>query len=236
MKKYYEFCPISKAAEILTERWTPLVVRELIQGATRFNEIRHGIAAIPSASLSSRLKMLEENGIVVRNLGSDGRPEYQLTATGMALEPVIKALGEWGHHWLNREIAEDEVDLRILMWDIHRRINLERIPEGRTVVQFDFSGVRTGRFWLLIERPKPEVCDYDPGLPVDLYVAADAMTMTGIWMGRLGLQDALTSGAIEVTGPSPLVAQFPSWLALNYFAPFARAAGSSSPLAETTPA
>ena len=221
MKEYFEFCPISKAAEVLTERWVPLVVRELVLGATRFNEIQRGIAAIPTASLSQRLKMLEDKGIVMRRLDSDGRPQYQLTQAGSALEPVIKAMGTWGHRWLDQTIREEDLNLHLLMWDIHRRINLEKLPPARTVVQFDFSGARTGRFWLLLDRPGSEVCDYDPGIPVDLFVAADAMTMTGVWMGRMGMQDALDSGKIEVTGPTPLVAQFPSWLALNFFAPVA---------------
>jgi DNA-binding HxlR family transcriptional regulator len=223
MKEYFEFCPISKAAEVRTERWAPLVIRELLLGATHFNEIQRGIAAIPNASLSQRLKMLEEKGVVTRGLDGDGRPHYQLTSAGIALEIVIKTMGAWGHRWLEQAIREEDLNLHLLMWDIHRRINLESLPVGRTVVQFDFSGARTGRFWLLLARPKPEVCDYDPGIPVDLFVAADAMTMTGVWMGRLWIEAAHESGKIELTGPTPLVVQFPSWLALNYFAPIAHA-------------
>ncbi len=222
MKEYFDFCPISKASEVLAERWAPLVIRELILGSNHFNEIQRGIPAIPTASLSQRLKMLEDKGIVMRWLDGSGRPYYELTPTGAALEPVIKTIGTWGHYWLNQEIREDDLDLRMLMWDVHRRINVENLPPGRTVVQFDFSGARTGQFWLLLQSPKPDICDVDPGMPVDLYVAADAMTMTSVWMGRLLLEAAIDARTIDVIGPAPLVAQFPSWLALNFFAPAAR--------------
>ena len=224
MREYFDFCPISKASEILAERWAPLVIRELIVGANRFTEIQRGIPSIPSASLSQRLKMLEDKGIVMRWLDAGGRPYYQLTPTGAALEPVIKAIGTWGQYWLNQDIREEDLDLRVLMWDIHRRINVDELPEGRTVVQVEFSGTRTGRFWLLLQRPTPEVCDVDPVMPVDLYVAADAMTMTRVWMGRLPIQAALESGSIDLIGESHLVTGFPSWLALNFFAPAARVA------------
>ena len=207
---------------MLAERWAPLVIRELILGSSHFNEIQRGIPAIPTASLSQRLKMLEDKGILMRWLDGSGKPYYQLTPAGAALEPVIKTMGTWGHYWLNREIREDDLDLRVLMWDVHRRINVENLPQGRTVVQFDFSGARTGRFWLLLQAPNPDICDVDPGMPVDLYVAADAMTMTAVWMGRSLLETAIDARAIDISGPASLVAQFPSWLALNFFAPAAR--------------
>ena len=222
MKEYFDFCPISKASEVLAERWAPLVIRELILGATRFNEIQRGIPSIPTASLSQRLKMLEDKGIVMRWMDGSGRPYYQLTPSGAALEPVIKTMGTWGHYWLNQDIREDDLDLRVLMWDMHRRINVEELPAGRTVVQVDFTGVRIGQFWLLLQRPEPEVCETDPGFPVDLYVTADAMTMTKVWMGRTPVRSALDDGNIELFGEPALVTGFPSWLALNFFAPAAR--------------
>ena len=112
-----------------------MVIRELILGSSHFNEIQRAIPSIPTASLSQRLKTLEETGIVMRWLDGSRRPYYQLTPSGAALEPVIKAMGTWGHYWLNREIREDDLDLRVLMWDVHRRINVDSLPEGRTVVQ-----------------------------------------------------------------------------------------------------
>lgn len=222
MKEYFDFCPISKASEVLAERWAPLVIRELILGSTRFNEIQRGIPSVPTASLSQRLKMLEDKGVVMRWLDGSGRPYYELTPSGAALEPVIKTMGTWGHYWLNQEIREDDLDLRVLMWDIHRRINVDELPAGRTVVQVDFTGVRTGQFWLLLQRPKSEVCEADPGMPVDLYVAADAMVMTKVWMGRTPIQIAIDDGSIELLGEPRLVTRFPDWLALNFFAPAAR--------------
>ena len=223
MREYFDFCPISKASEVLAERWAPLVIRELILGSTHFNEIRRGIPSIPTASLSQRLKMLEDKAIVMRWMDGNGRPHYQLTPTGAALEPVIKAMGSWGHYWLNAEIRAEDLDLRVLMWDMHRRINVDELPRGRTVVQLDFTGARTGRFWLLLQRSGPEVCETDPVLPIDLFVSADAMTMTNVWMGRASLQSAIDGGKIELMGEHQLAIGFPKWLALNFFAPAARA-------------
>ncbi len=113
-------------------------------------------------------------------------------------------------------------------WTVHRRINVEKLPQGRTVVQFDFSGARTGRFWLLLQSPKPDICEDDPGMPIDLYVAADAMAMTAVWMGRSRLEAAIDARTIDVIGPTALVAQFPGWLALNFFAPAARTSSLSA--------
>jgi hypothetical protein len=134
------------------------------------------------------------------------------------LKPVIIMMGTWGQRWLSREIREADLDLRLLMWDMHRRINLSELPPGRTVVQFDFNGARGGRFWLILQQPEAEVCEIDPGMPVDLYVAADAMAMTKVWMGRMDFAAALNSGSIDITGETPLVSGFPRWLALSLFA------------------
>ncbi len=218
MKPYGEFCPIAKASEILGERWTTLVVRELLCGSTHFNEIERGIPGIPRAILAQRLKKLEHLGLVLRRQDDGGRPQYQPTLTGHELAPVIMAMGEWAQRWLNRDVREEDMDLRTLMWDIHRRIHLELLPTQRTVVQFDFRGARVGFFWLLLEQSDTEVCDIDPGFPVDLYVTADALAMHRVWMGRMLFAEAVSNGLLEVDGPRELASQFPSWLALNAFA------------------
>ena len=223
MKPYGEFCPISKASEVLGERWTTLIIRELLNGGSRFNEIERGIPGIPRAILAQRLKSLEYQRIVVRREDVSGKPAYTLTLTGHELAPVIQAMGEWGQRWLNRDVREEELDLRLLMWDMHRRINLEQVPDKRTVVQFDFTGARSGYFWLVLEQAGTEVCDINPGFPVDLYVTADAMAMHRIWLGRMPLAQALSNGLVALDGPSQLVSQFPSWLALSFFAGIAPA-------------
>ena len=215
MRGYVDYDSISEAAEVLTERWSPLIIRELLLGTTHFNELKRAISGIPRASLSQRLKMLEEKGVVMRWVSVDGRPEYQLTATGRGLESVIRAMGVWANYWLNQGIREDDIDLRALMWEIHRRVDIESLPQGPTVIQFEFTGEYAGRFWLLLERPKPEVRDYDAGIPVDLFITADTMTIAGIWKGRMGVSTAIESGLLNVKGSASLVVQFPNWLTLN---------------------
>ncbi|MBI3744342.1 MAG: helix-turn-helix transcriptional regulator [Chloroflexi bacterium] len=218
MKPYGQFCPISKASEILGERWTMLIVRELICGGTRFNEIERGIPGIPRAILAQRLKALEHQKIIERREDQTGKPRYNLTLTGHELSPVIMALGEWGQRWLNRDIREEDVDVRLLMWDMHRRIHMDKLPLRKTVVQFDFKGAQAGVYWLLLDQAGTEVCDIYPGFPVDLYVTADALAMHRVWLGRMPLSEALRRGLVELEGPSELVSQFPGWLALSHFA------------------
>ena len=223
MKSYTSFCPISKAAEVFAERWTPIIIRELLCGAHHFNELETGVPGIPKALLAQRLRSLEMAGVVERRPAGGRRTEYHLTPAGEEFESIIYSLGEWGQRWVNHDIAEQDVDPSLLMWDMHRRIHVDRLPEGRTVVQFDFAGLRRQRFWLVLERPEPSVCLFDPGFDVDLVVTADTLALHRIWMGRQSLEDALRRGSLQVDGPPNLAAAFPGWLALSSFAGIAPA-------------
>ena len=224
MKGYGQFCPVAKASEIFAQRWTPLIVRELLMGSRRFSELRLGVPGIPTSMLSQRLRDLERVGIVARREGkTSGTTEYDLTQAGQELFEIVESLGRWGQRWANDVIGPDDADPRLLMWDMRRRLNLDRLPDERVVAQFDFTGVKRDSIWLVLERPEPSVCFTDPGFDVDLNLTVDTLTLHRVWMGRQTWKDAVAGGGIEVEGRSKLVRAFPDWLSLSLFAGIAPA-------------
>jgi len=219
MRSYGQFCPVAKAAEIFAERWTPLIVRELACGSYRFNELERGLPGISRSLLSQRLRALERAGIVERQNGTTDRAiRYRLTTAGQELSDVVLLLGEWGQRWVNYEISLDELDPTLLMWDVHRRINVPLLPDRRIVAQFDFIGARRQSIWLILERPEPSVCYRDPGFDIDLVITADTMALHRVWIGHMSYAHALRAGLIDVDGPAELTRSLPSWLALSMFA------------------
>jgi DNA-binding HxlR family transcriptional regulator len=224
MTSYGQFCPVAKASEMLAERWTPLILRELLCGSHRFSELERGLPKISRSLLSQRLRFLAGNGLVERRPGRGGRPaEYHLTEAGQDLWDVIIRLGEWSHRWFNPLIGEDRLDAPLLMWDIHRRLNADRLPARRVVIQFDFTGALSGSYWLVLEPGEPSVCWDPPGLEIDVVVRADALAMHRVWLGHQSLADALAKRQVELEGPRELVRAFPDWLALSFFASVERA-------------
>ncbi len=219
MTLYGQFCPVAKAAEIFAERWTPLILRELLCGSHRFSELEHGLPRISRSLLVQRLRFLEAVGLVERRKARDGRsPEYHLTDAGRDLYDVVIRLGEWSHRWFNPLISEDALDPQLLVWDIHRRLNSDRLPNRRVVVQFDFSGALTGSYWLILEPGEPSVCWDPPGFDVDLVVRTDTLALHRVWLGHQSFADALAKRQIELDGARELVQAFPDWLALSQFA------------------
>jgi DNA-binding HxlR family transcriptional regulator len=219
MKGYGQFCPLALASEIVGERWTPLVLRELILGSTRFNDIHRGVPRMSPALLSRRLKTLESAGIVERRrIGR--RTEYGLSEAGRALAPTIQSLAVWSKQWLPATLSADRADPDLVMWDMHRRMNLDRMPEKRTVIRFEFTDQPPAkrRRWIVGEAGAVELCITDPGFDVDLFVETDSRTVTLIWYGDIRLGRAIEDGAIEVHGPPHLCDAFPSWLQLNVLA------------------
>jgi DNA-binding HxlR family transcriptional regulator len=220
MRSYGQFGPVAQALEVVGERWTLLVVRELLSGSRRFSEIQRGVPLMSPSLLSQRLTRLERAGIVVQRPGPGGRPEYQVTEAGRELWPVVETLGTWGQRWARREVTPEQLDPSLLMWDIRRRIDFSRVPPRRTVVRFGFRGLTRGHraWWLILDRGEADLCLSDPGHGVALTVDADLRTLIMVWMGDLPLDRALGSGAVAVSGPRALVRAFPSWLRLNLLA------------------
>jgi DNA-binding HxlR family transcriptional regulator len=221
---YHQFCPVAKAMELLDERWTLLIVRELVTGSQHFNELRRGVPRMSPTLLSKRLQQLVRAGIVDRQ--TDGNQvRYVLSPAGQELRPVVEALGAWGIRWIGH-LGDEDLDPKLLLWDMHRNINHAAVPAGRTVVQFTFSDVpaATRNWWLVITPADADadVCDADPGYPVTVTVTASLRRMVEIWRGDLGWSDALRSGGVEVHGPQALRRAVPHWFTLSAFAPVPR--------------
>ncbi|MFZ5890702.1 MAG: winged helix-turn-helix transcriptional regulator [Myxococcota bacterium] len=221
MPGYGQFCPVAQALELVGERWTLLVIRELLCGNYRFNELLNGVPLMSRSLLSQRLKMLEDAGLVERHARDGGSGfEYRLTQAGRELQPVVMGLGIWGKRWVRRKLRAEELDPVLLMWDLRRRLDVERLPQAPTVVMFWFRDlpVKRCRYWLRAERPEVELCLTNPGFEVTLTVETTLSTMVNVWMGERPPDDALRSGDIELKGPPRLVKAFPSWLLLSSFA------------------
>lgn len=219
MPTYRQFCPVAKAAEIFAERWTPLILRELLMGSHRFGEIEAGVPRISKSLLTQRLRFLERAGLIERRPSADGRvSEYHLTLAGQELYGVVEQLGVWGQRWANLQIDPEELDPDLLMWDMRRRIYLERLPDRRVVVEFAFTGSHQGQYWLILERHEVSICLDHPGFEPDLFVIVDTLAFHNIWMGHLSFAAALSNRLVQIDGPSDLAHAFPGWLKLNMFA------------------
>jgi len=218
MKGYGQFCPIAKASEILGERWTHLVIRELGAGSDSFNDLRKGLPLMSPSLLSARLKSLEKAGIVSRSESENGI-QYKLTEAGRELKPIILAVGTWGHRWARSKLDKDDLDPSMLMWDIHRTMNAEYFAADQTVLLFEFSDytAKFRRWWLVIRNAEVDVCMKDPGHEVDLQVLTDVRSLTGIWMGDLGLGEAIRKRLLRMTGSDKLKRDIATWLGTNYF-------------------
>lgn len=220
-KGYGQFCPVAQASEVLTERWTPLVVRELLCGSHRFNDLRRGVPLMSPALLSRRLKQLEHAGVIQRRRTKGGRYwEYHLTQAGEELRPLIEMIGQWGQRWVRAWDHERNLDVSLLMWDMRRRIVLDAVPDGRVVVQFDFPDAPREKrhFWLVMDDGVVDLCLTYPGFEVDLTVRANVEPMTRIWAGDVTFGRALRAGDVVMEGPKSLKREFPRWLGLSVFA------------------
>lgn len=220
---YRQFCPVAKAMELLDERWTLLLVRELIVGSERFNDLRRGLPRMSPSLLSTRLAQLERAGLVERSVdGSDVR--YRLTQAGRELLPVVEAIGVWGVRWIG-ELGEADLDPQLLLWDMHRNVEHDALPEGRTVVEFQFRDLPRGprRWWLVLTHDEAEVCDYDPGYDVSVTVDASLRSLVEVWRGDIEWRQALRAGTVSLAGPAPLRRAFPEWFTRSTFAAVPRA-------------
>jgi DNA-binding HxlR family transcriptional regulator len=217
--QYGQFCPVSLAAEIFARRWTPLIVRELLAGSTRFNDLRRGMPNITASVLSRRLDELAIAGIIERRQDESG-PCYILTAAGEELRPVVEQLGVWGRRWLPTEYREQDLDPRLLVWDIHRNLHLDEVAR-RTVVELHFpdAPAEYRSYWLIVTPQGAEVCLTHPGGDIDLHLSSDVRTLTNIWMGNTSWTAALRAGTLRLAGNGDMRRALPRWLKLNVFAP-----------------
>jgi DNA-binding HxlR family transcriptional regulator len=208
---YYQFCPVAKAMELLDERWTMLLLREMLLGTEHFNDLRRGLPRMSPTLLSHRLDQLQRAGLIRRIAeGTDVR--YVLTPAGDELRPVVEQLSAWGVRWIG-ELGDADLDPKLLLWDMHRNIDHSVVPAGRTVIALQFADARPTqqRWWLVIRDGDADVCDVDPGYDVSVEVRCSLRAMTRFWRGDIEWATMLHAGEATAIGPSDLQRALPSW-------------------------
>lgn len=212
MFRYHQYCPVARACEILADRWTLLIVRELLFGSRRFNDLRRGLPRISRSLLVARLRHLEDNGVIERCIAARANvPEYVLTEAGNDVAEVIKHLGTWAIKWVFNDPNRDELDPALFLWKMHQRVNDREFPPRRTVVQFDLTGRRGRRVWLTLVRGDVSSSLKPPGFEPDLIVQADVSVLYRVWAGFLDYDAAVRRREILLEGPPALVQAFPRW-------------------------
>lgn len=219
MSTYGQFCPIALGAEIFAERWTPLIVRELLIGARRFCEIQRGVPRISRNLLTQRLDSLRRSGIIER-FATEGsqRHEYRLTFAGRELGAVIEALGTWGYRWASKDLADKNLDPSFLMWVLRRSLRVDALPEERVVMLFQFRRHRGQFFWLVLQRPDADLCLFDPGYEVNLEIDAEVEALARVYLGHASLRQLMRAGKVLVHGAPRYRNALASWLGVTHFA------------------
>ena len=232
MPEYGRFCPVSLASEVLADRWTPLIIRELVLGNTRFNDIARGLPGISRSLLVQRLRHLERYGVVELWPSPTGRGnEYHLTPAGKDLESVVDTLGRWAIEWLFDDLRPHEVDPVTLTWWMHRRVDAERLPPGRVVIEFDHTAPKPLAIWMVLDRGEASVCVQHPGFDPDLVVTTTTPALAEVFQGYDTWSSAISNQAIKVDGPPALVKSLPKWFLWSPWADVtnARAARANRP-------
>jgi len=219
MRGYGQFCPLAKASEVLGERWTLLVIREIAVGSESFNEVRKGVPLMSPSLLSSRLKSLEEAGIIQRR-AQNGNVRYRLTRAGEELAPILIQLGAWGHRWVRSDLSNEELDPSLLIWDMHRNMDTAYFSSNRTVLKIEFTDFLSSKrfWWLVIRNGDVDVCLKDPGYEVDLTIISDLKTLTAVWIGDTTIMKAMREKRVEVNGVPRLRKNIASWMGASRFA------------------
>ncbi len=213
-----QFCPVAKATEIVGEKWTLLILRELLLGTCRFNDFQRSLSRMSPTILTKRLRHLEQCGVVVRKpLSGQKGYEYRLTPAGKELEPLIETLAVWGMRWARGQMSDDELDVELLMWDIHRRILTQHLPDGQTVLCMSFNDLDKHKtWWLVIDGDDVDLCTEDTGKDVDLYVTTKLRTMVEIWEGDADLKKAIRDDRLTAIGDKSLIRTMPDWFGLCF--------------------
>ena len=213
MTGYGQFCPVAKATEIIGEKWTLLILRELLLGTTRFSDFQRGLSRMSPTLLAKRLRQLEECGIIIRKKLSGQRGyEYRLTSAGKELSPLIEVLAVWGMRWARGQLTDDELDVEFLMRELQRRLQTDHLPDGQTVISLNFDELTKHKtWWLLVDGDVVDLCTEDSGKDVDLYINASVRTIVEVWEGDLDIRAALRKGAIKAHGSRHLILTMPNW-------------------------
>ena len=219
MPDYGRYCPVALGSEVVADRWTPLIIRELVLGSTRFNDIARCLPGISRSLLTQRLRFLERRGVVEMWPSPTGRGnEYHLTPAGKDLESVIDALGRWSVEWMFDDLHPEEMDSVPLIWWMHRRINADHMPPGRVVIEFHFTGPTRETMWMVLDRGDASVCVQHPGFDTDVLVTAETPALANVFQGYESWAHAVATDSIRISGKSGLVKAFPRWFLWSPFA------------------
>jgi DNA-binding HxlR family transcriptional regulator len=230
MHRYGQYCPVARTAEILADRWTVLIIRELLADVNHFNELERGLPHMSRTLLAERLRRLQHAGVLERRGASRGKQtEYRLTSAGRELQSIIDQFGGWGARWAFGEPRPNELDPVVLLWWMRRRVCTEAVGKRRLVIQFDFGGGPRQSYWLLIERADVSVCLKNPGFDIDVLVSADIVAFYRVWLGRMSLSKALHGEHVRLDGTPADVRAFSSWFAWSPMANTVRAALADQP-------
>jgi DNA-binding HxlR family transcriptional regulator len=217
---YGQFCTVARAAEVVCERWTPLVLRELLVGSRRFNDLHRGVPRMSTSLLAQRLRRLEEAGVVRRSAAGKVW-EYSLTEAGEELRPIVFALGHWGARWIGSRLHEHELDASLLVWDIRRGVDLDAFPPSAVTIQFRFRDAREGEkvWWLVVEERAADLCRDDPGREATVVVDSTVRALTEVWTGERTPDEVQRAGELRVQGPARESLELWRWLGASAFAP-----------------
>jgi DNA-binding HxlR family transcriptional regulator len=220
MIDYGQFCTVARGAEVLGELWTPLVIRELLCGSRRFNELRRGVPRMSATLLTQRLRKLEEMGVIERRRVK-GASEYVLTPAGEELRPIVVGLGHWGARWIGSRLKREQLDAGFLMWDIRRFARIETFPAARVVVHFRFRDAPRGerQWWLVVENRAADLCRDDPGHEVTVVVESTVRALTEVWTGDTDPETQIAAGNLSVLGAGRRGQTLWRWLGTSVFAP-----------------
>lgn len=218
---YGQFCPVAMAAEVFCSRWTALVLREMLCGSTRFNDLRRGLPLMSPTLLSKRLKELEQAGVIYAvPAAQGGGREYKLTQAGEELREVVLSLGFWGQRWVESSVSLKNLDPSLLMWDMRRNLKPDPLPARRCTISFQYPELDAARrsWWLVVDRGTVDLCNADPGFDVDLFVRSSLRTMTAVWMGMTTVAKEVADGSIELIGDKAIARSMQDWLGFSVFA------------------
>jgi DNA-binding HxlR family transcriptional regulator len=219
MTTYGQFCPVAMGAEIFAERWTPLILRELLLGSRRFSDIQRGVPKMSRNLLAQRLHALQKSEIIEQTAAPTGHGhEYRLTEAGRELGAVVESLGVWGYRWASKDLTDEHLDPDFLMWALRRGIRVDTLPDERVVCLFRFRGHRDSLYWLVLRRPEADLCVVDPGYDVSLEIDAEVAAMAHVYLGHVPLLEAMRAGDVEVHGAPRHRKALASWLGVTHFA------------------
>ncbi|WP_298563114.1 helix-turn-helix domain-containing protein [uncultured Aliiroseovarius sp.] len=217
--EYGQFCPIAKASEIIGEKWTLLIIRELLMGSRRFSELQRGLGTISPTLLTRRLLHLEDHGLIMkRRIAGQKGFEYLPTESCRGLLPILLSIGDWGMHWARSNLTSKDYDVGLLITNLQRSILPEKLPTGEIVIHFKFSDVEErSTWWLIVQSGVVDICDRDPGKDVDIYFTTTVKTMVDVWMGDSSYHRAITAEEMTIIGPSSLTRNVSNWMKPSVF-------------------